>query len=103
MPFIEKKYPSDPAAYRQFVDAIAAELKEKSVMGPGPRIIEEQQRRGGFIHVTVIWDEWKNVPVEDRGRIIMDAYERERNDVILKITVALGLTSDEAHRLGIDT
>jgi hypothetical protein len=48
------------------------------------------------MYVQVVWDEWDDVSNEERGRIIMDAYEQARPDDLLRITMALGLTTADA-------
>lgn len=98
MPLIRKPLAPESTQHRQFVADLAAELQH-ATQG-GPQIVEEEQR-GGYLHVTVIWDAWREVEPSERGRIIMDAYEQQRPNDVAKITVALGLTHEEAGRLGI--
>jgi len=102
MPVIKKSYPPESTEHRRLVAELAAELRRNDItdLPNAPKIIEEEQYRG-FIHITVLWDAWKTVEKEERGRIIMDAYDQERHDDIQKITVVLGLTNDEAQHLGI--
>lgn len=60
-----------------------------------PTIIEEP---GQFdrIGVTVLWDEWTELSGEERGRVIMKAYEIAKGaDFIRKIGLALGLTHSQ--------
>lgn len=97
MPVETRKLKSDPPGYTALVAKLEKELDGTSKTGP--RIIEEEQF-GKRIHVTVIWAAWKDLPPEERGRAIMDAYERARPDDVLRITIALGLTPAEADRLG---
>lgn len=87
-----------------FVAAIAQELRLQRPDGPAnaPAIIEEQVPRSDRLYVTVVWDEWNDISPEDRGRIILDAYERVRGtDIAQRISVALGLTHTESQRLGV--
>jgi len=83
--------------------ALVAELQHDAPTGPpgAPQIVEEENRRH-MLHVTVIWDEWGDVAPEQRGKIIMDAYEQVRQEDLPRITVALGLTHSEAERIGVD-
>jgi hypothetical protein len=54
--------------------------------------------------VVVVWDEWRELSLEDRSRIILDAYHDASGDeAMLRIVVAMGLTSPEAERMGIPT
>jgi hypothetical protein len=102
MAVIKKPQKPESSHYRSLVGKLAKELQRNEPTGPAtaPQIIEEEQR-GNFLHVTVIWDAWKGVVGEDRGRIIMDAYEQQRPADVTRITIALGLTHAEADRLGV--
>jgi hypothetical protein len=67
-----------------------------------PRVIWEENSYLDRIQVTVIWDQWKEVEPEMRGRIIVDAIEQARGqDVARKVSLALGVTQEQAKRLGI--
>jgi hypothetical protein len=104
MPVIKKQQPPETPHYRKLVATLVKELRSNKPTGPktAPQIIEEEDRHN-FLHVNVIWDAWNDVAPEDRGRIIMDAYEQERHDDVQRITVALGLTHAESKRLGVTT
>lgn len=66
-----------------------------------PVIIEEPTPRGP-IHVTVVWNAWADLQPEDRGRVILEAYRQAQGeDKTRHISVALGVTSSEARRLGL--
>lgn len=94
-----------PTIDPNFVDAIAQELRLQRVDGPpdAPIVIEEETPRGDHLYVRVIWDGWADVPMEDRGRIILDSYQKAQGaDAVLKISNALGLTHAEARRLGVE-
>ncbi len=87
------------------VTALAEELRLQRPDGPAdaPLIIEELTPRRDFLHVQVIWDRWLGIPGEDRGRVIMDAYQQVRGtDTVLKISSVLGLTHAEAKKLGVE-
>lgn len=103
MPVIRKeKHPEFPQ-HNGLVARLVAELQRNQPAGgpPDAPIIVEDVERSNFMHVTVLWDEWKDVDPEERGCVIMDAYERQRPEDVINITVALGLTHAEAERLGI--
>ncbi|MBV9850417.1 MAG: hypothetical protein JO250_12140 [Armatimonadetes bacterium] len=88
-----------------FAEAIAQELRLQRPDGPpdAPIIIEEETPRGSHLYVRVIWDAWGDVPMEERGRIILDAYQKAQGaDAVLKISNVLGLTHAEARRLGVE-
>ena len=98
----------EPAPLREYPDLVAAlteELRLQRPDGPSnaPFIVEEKTPRHDFLHVRVIWDRWAGVPGEDRGRVIMDAYQQVRGtQAVLKINSVLGLTPAEAQRLGVE-
>jgi hypothetical protein len=102
MAVIKKPLPPETPQYNKLVAALTRELQRDQPTGPktAPQIIEEEQH-GKFMRVTVIWNAWKDVTHEDRGRIIMDVYEKQRPADVTRITVALGLTHAEAERLGV--
>ena len=48
----------------------------------------------------VIWDAWGSLSQRERSEIIMDAYEAtHRREDLLHVTVAMGLTREEAERI----
>ena len=52
-------------------------------------------------HLLVIWDAWRNLGQGERSRLIMDAYEAAKGrEAALNASVAMGLTQEEAQRLG---
>jgi hypothetical protein len=68
---------------------------------PGePFVVEDQIAQTKSLHVIVIWDEWKDLSQTDRSEIIMDAYAKAKRLATANITVAMGLTSEEALRAG---
>lgn len=68
-----------------------------------PVLIEAAgDRLSGSTHLYIIWDDWQPLDQRERSEIIMQAYEEthDRQDV-LRVTVAMGLTVEEAGRMGI--
>jgi hypothetical protein len=50
----------------------------------------------------VIWDDWGDLSLQERSEIIMNAYIRAKGQQAgLRISVAMGLTSTEAKRMGL--
>jgi hypothetical protein len=98
MPLIQKKPQPDSPRFKTLVTKLADELTSETPKGP---VIIEEEQRTGSIDVTVIWDRWKDLPTEERGRIIVDAYRRRRRELLAKITMVLGLTKAEATKLGL--
>jgi hypothetical protein len=53
------------------------------------------------VHVAVIWDEWKDLTPEERARVLREAYAKANRRRGYTITAAVGVTSEEALRLGL--
>ena len=102
MPVIRKRLAPVSSVHSGLVRKLVAELRRNATTGlPTAPVVREDEQRGNYLHVTVIWDAWRRLGPEERGRMIMDAYERARPDDVLRITVAMGLTHAEAERLGV--
>ena len=56
------------------------------------------------LHVYVIWDAWNGLNQIQRSEIIFDVLESlpEPNRLKWPVTLAMGLTSEEAKRMGIE-
>jgi hypothetical protein len=68
-----------------------------------PIIIMEADRQQTPTHLYVIWSEWSDLSMRDRSKIILNAYERAQGrNIALNITVAMGLTPEDAQRMGIE-
>ena len=95
-----------PQSSDPLVRELAAEIKADTLEGAtgAPVIIEESSAFSMNIGVTVVWNRWAKLSKEDRSRIIMAAY-REAKDAPPSgllwppISLALGLTTEEADRL----
>jgi len=71
---------------------------------PGVQIIDEPVPASRYRHITVIWEKWKGVAQQDRGKVILDAFQSAHPTEpwrSLEITLALGLTSSEAQKLNL--
>src|SRR5437588_8108817 len=67
----------------------------------GQPVIDEQEFPTGQIRVTVIWDDWDRLPLEDRTAVILRAYDLvEGRGYRERIALASGLTVPEAHGAG---
>ena len=79
-----------------------AEWKSPNVGATEPVVVEEADAKGNVVHVYVVWSDWAQLNRERRGEIIMEAAERVMPiDDVLKVTIAMGLTPDEADSLGL--
>lgn len=98
-----KRIPARPRhVHPELVKTLAEELQKEGVSSTPdvPTIYEEEQPYGSGLHVKVLWSLWDGVPLEERGAIILDAYEEAgMADERRRIVVAMGLTPDEAQRL----
>lgn len=59
-------------------------------------------RPGERTHLLVIWDDWHTLSQQERSSLIMDAYQGAYGESEAReVSVAMGLTQDEATQLGI--
>lgn len=100
MPRYIVKTPARSTECNEFVHKLVKELRSpgKAVQ---PLIIEEPVPATKSRHVHVIWDAWKDLTGDQRAEIISDAYKQaEGEQAAAEITVASGLTAEEAQALG---
>lgn len=92
-----------PASADELTRMLIQEWQHPKDTGQPTIIIEGQE--GQPQHIYVIWDEWANLNQADRSEIIMDVIEHLAGDSRIRdislVTVAMGLTSEEAERMGI--
>ena len=87
-----------PAGAEEFTRLLEAEWRNKS-NEQQPAIIVEQPNAMQPAHLYVIWDAWKELSLQERSEIIMDVFEKvEGKAAAANVTVAMGLTEDEAQR-----
>jgi hypothetical protein len=71
----------------------------------GPIIIETTdllRPQRATTHLYVVWDAWRDLTQRERSEMIMDVYEAVRGrNFALNVTVAMGLTPEEAKRMNI--
>jgi len=90
-----------PPEHAELVKELVREWKSPS-QSPEPVILFERDSKKKVVHVYVVWDKWRDTDRVARSEIIMDAAEQTLPaDEVLNITIAMGLTPDEAHRFGI--
>jgi hypothetical protein len=84
---------------KELAEELAAELKSNREFGQP--VIYEHAFRTGKVRVTVIWDAWQDVPLQERTATILHAYEMaEGPESRDRIALASGLTVPEAHAAG---
>jgi hypothetical protein len=88
---------------RRPVGDLAAQLADelRNSRESGQPMIEEQEFPTGKLRVTVIWDVWDRLSLEDRTATVFRAYElAEGPQYSQRIALASGLTVPEAHAAG---
>ena len=72
----------------------------------GQPLIVLEGGKGQPQHIYVIWDQWQGLDQRQRSEIIMDVVENLSGEHTFQdpslVTVAMGLTPEEAERMGID-
>lgn len=68
-----------------------------------PVIIEEQPGNDDRVnHLYVVWSDWGDLTPIERSKLVLQAYARLRGqDLANSVTLAMGLTPDEAEKVGI--
>jgi hypothetical protein len=83
--------------------ALVNEWREPDLRATEPVIIEEAvgfDKR--YIRVYVVWSRWRSLSQTERSDIIVEAMRDVRGaDEMARVTVAMGLTPEEAERMGI--
>jgi hypothetical protein len=88
--------------YAALVDELFAEWQNVHSTNREPVILVEKTRDGKPAHFYVIWTKWSAVERNVRSEIIMDAAEKKFSpDDMQAVTIAMGLTPDEADRFNL--
>jgi hypothetical protein len=66
-----------------------------------PIILENEIGQTHTLHVVVIWQRWQIVPTGQRSGLIIRAYDEAAADRADRITIAMGVTTEEAIELGL--
>jgi len=103
MPLIKHPKQERVAEASELKEIIVHEWKNPTTEPDKPVIvIDEDAGRFGATHVTVIWDQWQGMTQRERAGIVMDACEEVlSNEELRDVTLAMGLTKDEADRMHI--
>src|SRR5258708_2782468 len=89
--------------YDRLVDELFAEWTTPNPKASEPVILEEKGRNGKLVHLYVVWSKWAHTDRVERSEIIMDAAQKKlRPGDLLEITIAMGLTPDEAKQMGLE-
>lgn len=82
---------------RLLVDDLLAAWDDDTVSEPVV-LLDKQGGEYTPIRLWVVWTRWEGIPVQERSRIIMEAYKTKADPPtdLLRVSVAWGLTPDEA-------
>jgi hypothetical protein len=96
---VKRLVPKHTPQFDQLVDQLTAEWSSPTQSAAAPVILEETDASGNVVHVYVVWDEWAHLDRTVRGEAIMEAAKRVKSSSeVLDITIALGVTPEEADR-----
>jgi hypothetical protein len=96
--------PFESSEHQQLVRALAAEWQQPQSEAAEPTIAIQRDDFGRPIHVYVVWSQWAMVDRSERSEIIMDAASVALPaEDASTITIAMGLTPDEAAKMGLGT
>ncbi len=98
---VRRLNPQPDDSHPELVEELARVMREDKPEGPPdePEVQIEKIRFSDNLHVTVIWDKWKDVGLEERGRMILAAMgEAWGEQEMLRVTLAMGLTRAEYQR-----
>ena len=98
MPVIRQE-PQPTVRRADLVSELYQEWKGQTT-GKQPLIYENEIARTGSLHVLVVWDKWAGVEDGERSAIIREAFGDQSPKRGLEITIALGLTMEEAIAMG---
>jgi hypothetical protein len=100
MPRIKMGFEDQPRKTdARLVERLVEELKANRESGQP--FIYEQSFTTGKIRALVIWDDWKDLPLEERTNIILSAIEKsDGKDYRAKVALASGLTVPEGVAAG---
>ncbi len=105
MPLIHTKAAAGKAGQEdELIEELARELvAEANADQPvvQPFILEQTMRASNALHVAVVWEKWRLIHAGGRGSVIMKAYEIAAKDRVDLITIAMGVTTEEAIDLGL--
>lgn len=87
----------------QLLQSLTEEFRHYDESGqPYHQPLISVEQPGDRTHLLVIWDAWRLLSQLERSSLIMDAYQAAHGGTTaLNVTVAMGLTQDEAAALGI--
>jgi len=101
MSYAQRVVLQDPLS-EDLAQRLAEEFRHPQGGVAEPVILLENQGQQDPARLYVIWNEWGHLTQLERSEIALEAYRQARGaQSALKLRVALGLTPDEAGRMGI--
>lgn len=90
----------------ELLQALKEEMERPEGVSPPPSApiiyLEVSDGPDNYTHWYVIWDRFAEVDEEERSRLIMRAVEgTRRREEALRVTIAMGVTSDEPKAMGL--
>ena len=92
-----------PATNQDLKNRLVAEWRNQNPTEPRPTIVQETDDQGVVVHVYVVWSAWGDLDQQARSEIITEAYWEVFDVQGLALTVAMGLTPEEANQMGVST
>ena len=96
-----------PEVEAELLEGLRAELArpETALQPPdAPTLyLEESGTPDNYTHWYAVWDRFEGIDEEERSRLILAAVRAERGVAeALRVTIAMGLTPEEAVAVGLD-
>ncbi len=102
MSLAQRVYPKTPL-YDTFIQRIAQEISNPQAGMAEPVIMLEAEGQQTPTHLYVIWSEWGQLSQLERSEIALESYREAKGaNSARNLRVALGLTPEEAARMGIE-
>lgn len=104
MPLAQRIQTQYNSLYEKLINELLSEWRTPQSDHKEPVIIEEAPSRDERAnHLYVIWSAWESLTPIERSKMILQAYEKYRGrDLALSITLAMGLTPQEASKLNLE-
>ena len=99
---VREMAPERSAEHRTLVDELSLEWKTSQSQSGEPLILVERDQKGRPARVHVVWSKWQSIDRGERSEIIVEAAENALSqDDAMNISIAMGMTPDEAKAWGV--
>ena len=101
-----KKSSLDQNKNRELLDGLVAELQRDEDQSRPPNAptiyMEESGAPDNYTHWYAVWHDFEDVDNQERSRLLLEAVRTVQGlEEALRVTVAMGLTPEEAESLGL--